>query len=89
MLVSAPFRAATSLAVAALGCLAPACASRAVELEQYCDRYTALACDAAARCGCLDGIPVGTCRAFLRPECESDVEEPVRDGRRYGRCQRV
>lgn len=51
-----------------------------VPLEDYCDRYTDMACKTAEKCGCLEGIPSGACRQVLLPDCEEEVTDPVEAG---------
>ncbi len=53
-----------------------------VAYEDYCLQYADTACEAAARCGCLDIYDLEMCQAFQQAECTVKVQEPCESGRR-------
>lgn len=63
-------------------------------IDQYCERWARVACDAAERCDCLDdfGADRSTCVSFVEVECDDEIREPVESGARAfqaaaaGRC---
>jgi hypothetical protein len=63
-----------------------------VPIGDYCDEYAGITCEAAERCGCLEGVPVSFCLAYQADECQGDVIDPVEAGRyaydalEAGRC---
>ncbi|MFH1438478.1 MAG: hypothetical protein ABIJ56_22405 [Pseudomonadota bacterium] len=51
-----------------------------VPFEDYCDQYSAVLCEAADKCDCLDGYSIDLCRTFIGADCRDEVEDPVNRG---------
>jgi hypothetical protein len=71
------------LPVLMIACFFHSCSggSSPIPFDAYCDRYVEFACSTALRCNCLSGYSEELCRSYLMPECENDIEEPVRSGK--------
>ena len=74
--------------------LPPPASGPPVQLTQYCDQYTQVACSTATTCHCYDALGgnASLCQAFMGQRCQSEVTDWVAtgavtfDATRAGQC---
>ncbi|PKN53840.1 MAG: hypothetical protein CVU56_29750 [Deltaproteobacteria bacterium HGW-Deltaproteobacteria-14] len=74
--------------------LPPPASGPPVQLAQYCDQYTQVACGAATSCRCFDSLggDAALCEGFMGQRCQSEVTDWVAtgavnfDATRAGQC---